>query len=300
MNSLSLQLSEVEELVLEILEHCDIASLVAASHGNQQFRRLARSVLSTCLVHALKPSIPDFLLLQFFTLLDHTESAIVGSTILKTVTPHCTWETGNLNIVAPLYAFSLWEDFFTMHRFIASIDDTFGHLQNNTHQAGVWYHDESKHTKKIIVVESADDSVFLPILSSPLSSQMNIITSSHLYCLYPTLTADGISVNSFSGLPHSFNTVPVVLSDTRLEVVKNQGLQFYANGERPDKACGVECPKIEWALKGYRNVGIFHWGGYRLMKETTMDPISAYQCSFLWSLGRECCNQFCPRSILNV
>ncbi|KAK0452021.1 uncharacterized protein EV420DRAFT_703079 [Desarmillaria tabescens] len=265
----TIQFSQVEEMVLEVLQHCDIASLVAASHGNRQFRRLVRSILSTRLVHALSPCIPDYLLLQFFVLLDRTESAIIGSTAFKTLTPHCTWETADVNIVTPLYGFTLWEDFFAMHHFIASEDDRFSRLQNNVPQAGIWYHDETKEIKKIIVIESAHDSVFLPVLSSPLTSQMNIITSSHIYCLYPTLTVDRISVNSFGGLPHSFDSVPIVLSELRLEAVDKQGLRFIANGERSDKTCGVECPKLERALRGYRNVGIFQWGGYQLM--TSMD-----------------------------
>lgn len=141
--------------------------------------------------------------------------------------------------------------------------------------------------------------MFLPVLSSPLTSQMNIITSSHIYCLYPALTVAHMSVNSFGGLPPNFHSVPIVLCDTRRKAVENQGLQFYANGERPDKACGVECPNIERALKGYWNVGIFQWGGYQLMKESTMDVIPPFETSFTWSLGGECQNIFCPRSIHN-
>lgn len=125
MSSARLHFAEVEELVLEVLQHCDIASLVGASHGNQQFRHLARSILSTRLVQALSSCILHHLLLQFFALLDRTEAAIMGSTALKTLTPYCAWDTADVNIVTPLYSFRPWADFFTMHHYVASEDDKF-------------------------------------------------------------------------------------------------------------------------------------------------------------------------------
>ncbi len=147
MSSASLHFAEVEELVLEVLQHCDIASLVGASNGNRQSRRLTRSILSTCLVQALSSCIPHHLLLQFFALLDRTEAAIAGSMALKTLTPYCAWDTVDVNIITPLYSFQPWADFFTMHHYITSEDDKFVALQDTVRQAGIWYYDDTKHVR---------------------------------------------------------------------------------------------------------------------------------------------------------
>lgn len=129
---------------------------------------------------------------------------------------------------------------------------------------------------------------------------MNVVTSSHIYCLYPALTASKVTVNAWCGVPGVYVREPLPILDVRKGRVQEHGLTLYENGTRPDRPCGLECPKIMRSLKGLRDVGVFQWGGWNYMKQSTSDIVPSFTLHYNWSLGTVCRNTFCSRGVRPV
>ncbi|PBK59849.1 hypothetical protein ARMSODRAFT_1027138 [Armillaria solidipes] len=288
----------IEELLALFLEHSDIISLVQLSHTNRTFRRLVRDTLTIRLRQSLLTFIPRSNLAEFFTIIDWTNACIAGSVALTTLTPACDWSPDDLNIIVPAGSTPTWESFFHNHGFerLSHVDDVKYHrCQMGTSLVMIFCHPSLQ--TEVIVTQSMNDSIFAPLLTSEVSSQMNIITSSHIYCLYPALTADRVAVNAWHARPDTIvPDQPQNVTPHRKQRILEQNLTLYEDGRRPDRRCGIECPLYLRSLRGLRDIGILHWGGWDGVKADTSNLIPSCDLHYNWSLGNTCHNSRCHRA----
>lgn len=141
----------------------------------------------------------------------------------------------------------------------------------------------------ITFTESVGLSLFPAILGSVTTSQMNFITLSHVYCLYPSLTVENTVLNTFNAVPYQNRCTP--LSDNQRQSLSYQGLFLKEDGAGGD--CPCECPVIRRAVNGFRRISVFQWGGYEFMKKTEANCINSYDCHYIWQLGLQCRNSHC-------
>ncbi len=142
----------------------------------------------------------------------------------------------------------------------------------------------------------------LPVIGAQVTSQMNAITSSHIYCLYPDATSRGITHKAFHGDPTvDWLPGPSELTNFRKKRLEEQNLRLMVEGLNNDRPCGLACSQIQRTLAGWRGVGILHWGGYRSMKLTQVGLLPMDQEHFTWSLSDWCSNLYCeyPLKFLN-
>ncbi|KAK0452817.1 uncharacterized protein EV420DRAFT_1645672 [Desarmillaria tabescens] len=223
----------VEEVILEFMEHCDIASLVKWAHISSKFHRIAQGIIHSRLRNIIEPFIPDTLYLQFFTLLHKTNSLIAGSAALAIMTPKLTWKPFDLNIMIPRGRAIQWQNFFEHHGFQGGIVNNhtnhprYRHRQKISTRALYIYR---SHTKGEVVLIESRDSPFWPIVTSQVMSQMNAISSSHIYCLYPELTVGAQAFQGYQGDPNEDLIFPSPLTAERFSCLWTQGLTLYEDG----------------------------------------------------------------------
>ncbi len=92
---------QAEELLLKILNHCDIISLVQWCHIYRTFRWIGQGIIHSRTKHVLELFLPEELLPEFFAILDKTDSLVGGSCALAVMTPTISWAPKDLNILIP-------------------------------------------------------------------------------------------------------------------------------------------------------------------------------------------------------
>ncbi len=142
----------------------------------------------------------------------------------------------------------------------------------------------------------------LPVIGAQVMSQMNAVTSSHIYCLYPDAISRGITHKAFHGDPTADSALGLTeLTNFRKSQPEKQNLHLMVEGLDNDQPCGLACSQIQRTLTAWRGMGILHWGGYRSMKLTQADLLPMEQEHFTWSLSDWCSNLYCeyPLKFLN-
>ncbi len=117
MTSAAVLCYKAEELLLEILNRCDIILLVGWCHVDRTFRRIGQGIIHSRTRRVLALFLPDKLLLEFFALLDKTDSFIAGSCALAVLIPHLSWTPKDLNILIPRGHVQSWCWFLESHGF---------------------------------------------------------------------------------------------------------------------------------------------------------------------------------------
>jgi len=107
------------ELVLyHFLNACTLASLIALSHTSVFFRTLVKTLHRIRLLAVIEHFVGRENVHRFFEVLEVTDSAVGGSTLLRVLTPPTNpsgydWMPSNLNIYVPLGSIPPWNDFFS-------------------------------------------------------------------------------------------------------------------------------------------------------------------------------------------
>ncbi len=105
----------VEELVEEAMAAADVFTLARWASINRRFRSLIQGIFQRRTKSRVAKFIHDDDLSSFFAVLDKTDSVIGGSIALSVITPHCTWEPRDLNVMVPQGSRERWLNFFNHH-----------------------------------------------------------------------------------------------------------------------------------------------------------------------------------------
>lgn len=140
----------------------------------------------------------------------------------------------------------------------------------------------------ISLIESSTQSVLPVILQAPNTSNLNILTSTRLYCFYPMLAIcnEGVPLrhrHDYDG-PYGYY---------------NFGLRVYDSSWAWEHAlCGAACPSIWRCSKDLPGVGIARWGGPYGNQDLGHTYPSASdgfdESSYLWKIEGRCHNCRCP------
>lgn len=103
---------EAQELVLLVMDNCDIGMLVSWSHISPFFRRIIQGIIESRLKALITPYIPSHLHHQFFTVLDKMGSFIAGLTALAVLTLALIWKPRDVNILVPQGQIKCWVNMF--------------------------------------------------------------------------------------------------------------------------------------------------------------------------------------------
>lgn len=257
-----------QELILLSMEHCDIGMPVSWSHIAPLFRHIVQGIIESQIKRILAPFIPHNYHSQFFSVLDKMKSLIAGSTALAAMTPSLNWTPRDVNIIVPRGGIPRWMNLFWTLGYTVNCVGRKGfeaHPHYPIRQRGVASAVVVCFSKpevcrfvssiacltntlqyEVILIESVDHTPFRPLLHSQLTSQMNGISSSHIYCFYPTLTMERVSFKAFVGDPTSASTSSTVeLKPFRRERAREQQLTVYTCGEGYSGPCGMACADID-------------------------------------------------------
>ncbi|KAK0462768.1 hypothetical protein IW261DRAFT_1576177 [Armillaria novae-zelandiae] len=222
-------LTRIRELLTIVLHSEPIPELINLSHVCSEFRYTAKYIIRMHIQKCLAPFIPPNRWKSFFHLLKTSRAAIAGSVALAVLSPDPRqWLPDNLNIVVPLGRSNQWSHFLLAAKFIElpTHDITSGKFSIvNTHinasirrfkapetiycdPCHAHMHTSFENGNIVVIIESAQQSILLPILSSPTTAQMNFITHNQLFCPYPTLTVKKLALCSYQGNPNYQSTIP--------------------------------------------------------------------------------------------
>ncbi|KAK0469463.1 uncharacterized protein EV420DRAFT_1472690 [Desarmillaria tabescens] len=297
-----------EELVHAAMSIANITELARWASVSTRICSIVKGILQTRMKKQIDKFIPHSDLLAFFVLLDKTDSAVGGSVALAVLTPKCNWEPRDLNIVVPQHAADRWTDFFGYHGYDGG--------EICLHEYGTREHPRYPilHTvvaktvflfthpmlkQDIVIIVSNSDTCMTPIIRAQTTSQMNAITSSHVYCLYPSLTAQKIALRGYYPHPSDKYFLTALLTNHH-DQLKKQALTYYESSAGTGQKCGLACADIERTLHGWRGVGVIQWGGYMDSKRSETSLLPSNTLHVAWQLGEWCDNVLCDmaRSIV--
>ncbi|KAF8803391.1 hypothetical protein BYT27DRAFT_7340885 [Phlegmacium glaucopus] len=132
-------------------------------------------------------------------------------------------------------------------------------------------------------------SIVPVVISSPFTSQFNILTSSCLYCFYPGLLSRQETVRGMATI--------TILDLQRLTM---RGLRCLGDSNAIFPPCGDACLPVWRRTEKLEGVAVMAWGGYQgnfnySPEFSLVDDLGA--SNFKWRLGIRCLNSTCPNNI---
>ncbi|KAF7372588.1 hypothetical protein MVEN_00121600 [Mycena venus] len=280
------------ELVLyHFLNACTLASLIALSHTSFFFRTMVKTLHRIRLCAVVEQFVGRENVHRFFEVLEVTDSAVGGSTLLRVLTPPTSpsgydWMPSNLNIYVPLGNISPWNAFFAEIKLDISsrqpgIAFPYKSVTNSHTQ---YYSRVSAHL--ILLSESINASVITPAVAASTTLAMCIATCSTTVVLYPELVDRGRA--------HSGWNSPTVAACIKLQ---DRDFRHSVSTISWKDACGWNCPVLWRRVQCLRGVGVFCWGGIdNKMRDNGSVGIPFTDVSMKWRLDDKCWNVNCPWS----
>lgn len=238
----------VPDTAHHILESLTFADLFRFAQTNHTSRDMVKAVLRVRYKTLLGGYI-DEKLDDFRELMLRWKAVIAGSAAIWVLLSPCDWRPKDINIIVPYGALKPFVDYFESILYTQSggkiEDDSTRFIHNVTilHRIS-----DDKH---INIVESADDSVFPPVISSANSSQMNILTPDEILCLYPTLTLSHHSLVGTTASAGGTNSMKV--ASPLVQLGSSKSLK---------KSCGMGCPGLYRRVHDLHGGMIFNWSEF--------------------------------------
>lgn len=141
----------------------------------------------------------------------------------------------------------------------------------------------------ICIVESQDHNILPVVLSSPVTTMLNIITDSNIYCFYPRLTSRGVAIKGY---------LPISRDQERR--LAERRIPVYDNTDFLNGPCYETCTKVWRYSSSRKGVGVLHWRGWTARQEdlTFWRQADEFEhVAYKWKIGYECYNRYCHRSI---
>ncbi|KAJ3514165.1 hypothetical protein NMY22_g14831 [Coprinellus aureogranulatus] len=290
----------IEDILIEIMCHCNWKTVMALSRVASTGRVAARSRVQAILRHALRPYIgatPD----TFHSLMGElalSGGGIGGSVarwVLDTNSEYTTTHKfrvsrrcGDLNIIVPLgglpvmrkHMSALGYRIWRTERVTAPMAMTVERVVSSCRIAS-----GSIGSVKVTIVESTS-SVMQALLGSPLASQTNFISPTTVYCFYPNLIGEIATIRT--DLPQ-YRTQPRFCAPY---TVDNDNSAW----TRP---CGPCCPSMPRTTASDRGLATFRWNiAIEKPRSTRKGADHLLGDSVIaWRLTSYCRNAHCKRFV---
>jgi hypothetical protein len=137
----------------------------------------------------------------------------------------------------------------------------------------------------MITITLAKHSSVVPVvISSPFTCQFNILTASHLYCIYPKLLSRREAVRGMA---------PVYVAE--LERVTSRGVDVVRPSSNWTLPCGEACLPVWRRTENLVGAGFMHWGGFNRVQHVYPQMIAddIEFSNHKWRLGVFCSNPAC-------
>ncbi|KAK0229861.1 hypothetical protein EDD85DRAFT_939650 [Armillaria nabsnona] len=225
-------------------------------------------------------------------------SAIGGSVALAVISPDPRqWFPEDLNIVVPLGRASQWCRFLAAAGFIERpvLNNGTGRFTvvNRCITASITRFNAPNTENAVVILESAHDSILLPILSSPTTAHMNFITHNQIFCPYPALTVKKLAIRAYHGDPNHRSRDPKMPTYHQMLGFELKNIRLLLGTSTLEGECGLSCTEINRRFRGFRGIGIFHWALYGNRADENDDAITDACLGYEWSLGNPCMNSEC-------
>ncbi|KAF8055150.1 hypothetical protein FPV67DRAFT_1436544 [Lyophyllum atratum] len=276
------------------MSHCAMASLVAISHVNRVGRDRVREMFRSRLRSLILPFLPRRAAQEvFFQRLCSTNSAICGSIpffLCNPLLPFWQFPPRDLNILTPNGGAVAWmrtldEIGLVTGTMVVNVDRAF---TSHVHSAVRYW---TSNDTSFLIVESSSASVVPILLSSTLTSQINMLTSSKLYCFYPYLAASKISVGG-----------AYTPSYKDITYVRKRGYAYTRSTTSWSMPCGSGCGAVWRRTRLLNGIATFAWGGYFGTMDISPNMIGGEEDGiegkcYKWRIGLGICyNRLCPFS----
>ncbi|KAK0229818.1 hypothetical protein EDD85DRAFT_939623 [Armillaria nabsnona] len=229
-------------------------------------------------------------------------SAIGGSVALAVISPDPRqWFPEDLNIVVPLGRASQWCRFLATAGFIERpiLNNGTGRFTvvNRRITASITRFNAPNTENAIVILESAHDSILLPILSSPTTTHMNFITHNQIFCPYPALTMKKLAIHAYHGDSNHRSRDPKMPTYRQMLGFELKNIRLLLGTSTLEGECRLSCTEINRRFRGFRGIGIFHWAMYSNRADENDDAITDTCLGYEWSLGNPCMNSECELSL---
>ncbi|KAF8061029.1 hypothetical protein FPV67DRAFT_1673852 [Lyophyllum atratum] len=279
----------MSECVHLVLRQLPWTSLVAMSHTGRNGRDRARQIMRSRMLEVLSCYITLPQLEAFLATLKATHSGIAGSVPWSIITTDIILSDNDqphdINVLTPRGTTPEWVDVmrligFTSLEVIACYDG----LETRCRRVLRF---QNKEHRTITVTESLNSSILPLLLASSVTSQMNLITSSRIYCFYPSLSSACRSVGSTYTVP-SLATV---------KIMTQRLIRFHMGTRYARLPCAEACPAVWRHTFGLPNVGQVAWGGLFNVDDVAgnmQDSDDALtKTHYKWKIGSVCTNEDC-------
>ncbi|RDB16872.1 hypothetical protein Hypma_002444 [Hypsizygus marmoreus] len=192
----------------------------------------------------------------FFYMLSSTKSAIYGHV------PFALVSTGmeineelvhDINIAVPRNTLLVWTSYLRSIGYYSQEMVPTPYCHSRAGDATVRCRRRNRRLS-ITITQSFTDSVLPIILSSDVTTYMNVITSSHIFAFYPQLTANSTAIGSFEDMaPYRGFTY------YRLSMIHAPSTEHW------DKPCGEACPGMWRRTRGLPGVGVLKWDCFNVI-----------------------------------
>ncbi|RDB19151.1 hypothetical protein Hypma_014216, partial [Hypsizygus marmoreus] len=278
----------VTDCFLCILEFCDWPTLIAVSHATQSGRDMVRRIFRGRIRHVIGHILKSWQYKAIFNHVDVSGAMIAGPIpwtlmTLHTYTPDDILPT-EIKIVTPIDTFQSW---ITVLQYIGYCMVSGSRVPNmgaTVEKARRFW--TIPHKVSILVIESCSSSILPAVLTFPFTSDMTLLSTSRLYCFYPSLVKKNITLSGFSYTP-----------DGEIDLWTSRGSSHFYSTNTWDTPCGPVCRAIWRQTEGLPGVGEFAWGGLANDKDIEGNMGNSAVLSttqFKWRLGLCCVNRFCP------
>ncbi|RDB19173.1 hypothetical protein Hypma_014208 [Hypsizygus marmoreus] len=280
-------LYSVTDCFLHVLDFCDWATLVAISHTNQGARDNVHRVFREKLTRVVSRLLENWQFRAIFRQLDVTGAMIVGPIPWSVMTIDVDTPDHNLpndiNIVTPIYTFQSWVNLLQYIGYCLVDGSNLPNMGITIGNAKRFW--SPSQSSSILIIESCSPSILSPVLSLPFTSEMSLISTSRLYCFYPSLVKENMTLSGFR-----------YTSDDEIARWTSRGVKHFYSTYEWKKACGSACPAIWRCTEGLLGVGEFAWGGMENDKDIDGNMGSSAVLSltqFKWRIGICCVNKHC-------
>jgi hypothetical protein len=133
--------------------------------------------------------------------------------------------------------------------------------------------------------ESVDESVMTLLMGATTTFCTNLATCSDIYTLYTKLANENRALEGW--FPTSVRSA-VTMGKRRIRSSIST-----SSWKIP---CGVQCPVVWRKLRGFKDVGVFRWGGSNNQHRDGVSTVGVpvVKDSLQWRLGDVCTNKHCP------
>ncbi|RDB26255.1 hypothetical protein Hypma_006074 [Hypsizygus marmoreus] len=138
----------------------------------------------------------------------------------------------------------------------------------------------------VVIVESRKTSILQAMFNFGLTSEMTLLDTSRLYCFYPKLLNENLTISAFRQ-PRP----------TTVNWWISRSVTHYDNTAHWTKACRSACLAIWRHTDGFQGIGEFAWGGIDNDKDidgNMGDSSYLRSLRLKWRIGIHCANDRCP------